>query len=100
MELDACASVQGRYGPGRNEEETPPAPADLLAWNSEGWKGGGDSTLMWFAFRPVAVWLCVSVCVLWGQGEGDKYWGEFCNACLSAERWTNIFYQQLLPWGC
>lgn len=31
-ELDACASVQGRYGPGRNgERDNSPAPADLLA---------------------------------------------------------------------
>ena len=47
--------------------------------------------------------LCVCVCVcvparaLRGQGEGDKYWGEFCNACLSAERWTNIFTSSSFP---
>ena len=62
MELEACVSVQGRYDPGRKEEGPPPAPVDLLARNSGGRKGGGDSTLLWFAFRPIAVCVCVCVC--------------------------------------
>lgn len=58
--------------------------------NSEGQKGGEDSTLMWSH-------CCVLVCVCRGQGEGNKYQGALCNACLSAEHWTNIFATSYFP---
>lgn len=59
MEVEACVSVQSRYGPGRSEEEAHlPVPARPAGGNSERRKGSEQSTLIWFAFRPIAVCLC------------------------------------------
>lgn len=93
--MEASVYVQNRYGAGRNEEDalrgTPPwTRADLLAEIQKGERVVRTP----LSCGVAAVWFCVCA---GGQGKANKYQGEFCNACLSAEHWTNIFATSYFP---